>query len=147
MGAGALREPSRHAQDVERGGDEQVQEPCFGEAAVARPAQVAEADPLGDRPFDPRPGAVPLAELRCVLAPPRVVERLVQRPGADGERALTVRRHAALAGRGPARGFPFAYGYDSYDVTPDLLAGKNNVIAVLANNLNDHNRAVNKYQR
>jgi alpha-L-rhamnosidase len=41
-------------------------------------------------------------------------------------------------GRGPARGFPFAYNYDIYDVTPHLQAGADNVIAVLANYLNDH---------
>lgn len=43
-----------------------------------------------------------------------------------------------FVGRGPARGFPFAYSYDSYDVTPDLQAGDENVIGVLVNNLNDH---------
>lgn len=55
---------------------------------------------------------------------------------ADSRYELNI--NGKYVGRGPARGFPFAYGYDSYDVTPDLLAGENNVIAVLANNLNDH---------
>jgi alpha-L-rhamnosidase len=41
-------------------------------------------------------------------------------------------------GRGPARGFPFAYSYDVYDITPDLRTGDVNVIAVMANHLGDH---------
>jgi hypothetical protein len=41
-------------------------------------------------------------------------------------------------GRGPARGFPFAYSYDVYDLTPDLRPGADNVIAVLVNHLADH---------
>ncbi len=41
-------------------------------------------------------------------------------------------------GRGPVRGFPFAYRYDVYDVTGDLRPGAANVIAVLVNFLNDH---------
>lgn len=41
-------------------------------------------------------------------------------------------------GRGPARGFPFHYYFDLYDVTAYLRAGAENVIAVLANHLGDH---------
>lgn len=55
---------------------------------------------------------------------------------ADSRYELNI--NGKFVGRGPARGFPFAYSYDTYDVTPDLLADKENVIAVLANYLNDH---------
>ncbi len=41
-------------------------------------------------------------------------------------------------GRGPARGFPFAYSYDTYDVTAALRRGATNTIAALVNFLNDH---------
>src|ERR671932_2529827 len=41
-------------------------------------------------------------------------------------------------GRGPVRGFPFNYFYDTYDITPNLRAGDENVIAVLVNHLGDH---------
>ena len=40
-------------------------------------------------------------------------------------------------GRGPARGFPFHYYYDLYDLTPYLKPGQANVLAVLANHLGD----------
>ena len=40
-------------------------------------------------------------------------------------------------GRGPARGFPFHYHYDLYDLTPYLKPGQTNVLAVLANHLGD----------
>ena len=41
-------------------------------------------------------------------------------------------------GRGPVRGFPFAYFYDIYDITPFVQRGETNTLAVLVNALNDH---------
>ncbi len=98
LGARALCEPRRHAVEIERGGDEQVQQARLGEAAVARPAQVADGHTLGERPCDPGAGVVPRAELRRALAPPRVVERLIQRSGAESEGALAIGGDTALAG-------------------------------------------------
>ncbi len=40
--------------------------------------------------------------------------------------------------RGPVRGFPFAYFYDTYDITPLVRPGSENVIAVLVNYFGDH---------
>jgi hypothetical protein len=42
-----------------------------------------------------------------------------------------------FVGRGPVRGFPFAYFYDVYDVTPLLHPGAN-TLAILARHLGDH---------
>src|SRR6476660_7220011 len=41
-------------------------------------------------------------------------------------------------GRGPVRGFPFAYAYDTYDITSQVRSGTENVIAALVNYLGDH---------
>jgi hypothetical protein len=41
-------------------------------------------------------------------------------------------------GRGPVRAFPFAYSYDEYDITPQLIPGQTNVIAALVNYVGDH---------
>lgn len=46
--------------------------------------------------------------------------------------------NGSFIGRGPARGFAFAYPYDVYTVDADLIFGASNVIAVLVNALNDH---------
>ncbi len=45
--------------------------------------------------------------------------------------------NGGFVGRGPVRGFPFAYFYDVYDVTPLLQPGRN-TLAVLARFLGDH---------
>lgn len=41
-------------------------------------------------------------------------------------------------GRGPVRGFPYAYYYDSYDITPSVVADAENVITALVNSFGDH---------
>lgn len=43
-----------------------------------------------------------------------------------------------FVGRGPVRGFPFAYFYDVYDITSLVFPGGDNVIGVLVNTFNDH---------
>jgi hypothetical protein len=45
--------------------------------------------------------------------------------------------NGAYIGRGPMRGFPFAYRYDVYDITAYLTPG-NNTLAALVNYLGDH---------
>ncbi|MDB5078090.1 MAG: alpha-L-rhamnosidase [Chloroflexi bacterium] len=54
---------------------------------------------------------------------------------ADSRYECTI--NGQFIGRGPARGFPFAYGYDVYDITAHLAAGAENAIGVLVNHLND----------
>jgi hypothetical protein len=54
---------------------------------------------------------------------------------ADSSYELHV--NGAFVGRGPVRGFPFAYFYDVYDVTPLLQPGAN-TLAILARHLGDH---------
>lgn len=51
--------------------------------------------------------------------------------------AYELHLNGVFLGRGPARGFPFAYGYDIYDVTSALAPGEN-ALAVLAQHLGDH---------
>src|SRR5947207_8333731 len=41
-------------------------------------------------------------------------------------------------GRGPVRGFPFAYAYDTYDITSQVCPGTDNIIAALVNFFGDH---------
>jgi alpha-L-rhamnosidase len=41
-------------------------------------------------------------------------------------------------GRGPVRSHPYAYSYDSYDITPSVQAGEENVIAALVNADGNH---------
>jgi hypothetical protein len=55
---------------------------------------------------------------------------------ADSRYELNI--NGKYVGRGPARGFPFAYSYDIYDVTPNLASGEENAIAVLVNSLDDY---------
>lgn len=45
---------------------------------------------------------------------------------------------AAFVGRGPIRGFPWAYPYDVYDLTALVRRGEVNTITVLVNHLGDH---------
>ncbi len=47
------------------------------------------------------------------------------------------RLNGAHIGRGPVRGFPFAYYYDSYDITASVQPGTENVIATLVNSYGD----------
>ena len=41
-------------------------------------------------------------------------------------------------GRGPVRGYPFAYYYDSYDITASVRPAAENTIATLVNSYGDH---------
>ncbi len=43
-----------------------------------------------------------------------------------------------FVGRGPVRGFPYAYFYDVYDITASLRPGAENVVAALVTFLGDH---------
>jgi hypothetical protein len=69
------------------------------------------------------------------LAAPATVKRAMLLVTADSRYELSV--NGEPLGRGPARGFPFHYYYDLYDVTARLEPGAENVIAVLANHLGD----------
>lgn len=46
--------------------------------------------------------------------------------------------NGTFLGRGPVRGFPFAYRYDVYDLTALLCPGAENALAVLAHHIGDH---------
>lgn len=70
------------------------------------------------------------------LAVPATLERATLLVTSDSRYELSI--GGAFVGRGPARGFPFHYLYDRYDVTPYLRAGTETVVAVLANHLGDH---------
>ncbi|MEQ8675243.1 MAG: family 78 glycoside hydrolase catalytic domain [Aggregatilineales bacterium] len=41
-------------------------------------------------------------------------------------------------GRGPARGYPFRYFYDTYDITSYIVVGEALVVGVIVNHLGDH---------
>ena len=72
---------------------------------------------------------------RCTFAAPANIERATLLITADSAYELFI--DGAFVGRGPARGLPFAYSYDVYDVTPSLRTG-DNTLAVLAHYLGDH---------
>ncbi len=72
---------------------------------------------------------------RRVFTAPQTVGRATLLITADSRYELSV--NAQHLGRGPARGFPFHYYHDRYDVTAYLEADGENVIAVLANHLGD----------
>ncbi len=55
VSTGGIGQPGGSAYKVEGGRTQQMEEACFGAAAVARPPEVAPADPLGARAFDSRP--------------------------------------------------------------------------------------------
>jgi hypothetical protein len=96
MGTGPFGEPGGDAQDVQRGGDEQMQEAGLGEPPVAGPAQVPQADALRERSLDAGSGGVAFLELICSSACSRLLERLVQWPWSDGKRARVWKRRTAV---------------------------------------------------
>ncbi len=103
-------------------------------------------------PLTPAPGFAPTAQwiwsgddpaqrnqwryFRGRFTPPAGFRRATLLLTADSRYECSV--NGRYIGRGPARGFPFAYSYDVYDITPALRAGADNVIAVLVNHLADH---------
>ncbi|MBW7884536.1 MAG: family 78 glycoside hydrolase catalytic domain [Caldilineaceae bacterium] len=73
---------------------------------------------------------------RHTFAAPADMSRATLLITADTLYSCTI--NGAFLGRGPVRGFPFAYWYDVYDITASLEAGAENVLAVLVNHLADH---------
>jgi alpha-L-rhamnosidase len=73
---------------------------------------------------------------RCVFDAPESLRRAILYITADSR--YECRINGAHIGRGPIRGFPFAYFFDHYDLTPYLHPGEQNVAAVLVNALGDH---------
>src|SRR5690242_13575732 len=70
------------------------------------------------------------------FTPPAGLRRATLLLTADSRYECSI--NGRYIGRGPARGFPFAYSYDVYDITSDLRLDEDNMIAVLVNHLADH---------